>query len=910
MVHYRRQRLIGRSPHAEVWEALHPDGTRVALKRTHGPAVSLRNEARNTARLHHPGIVQVLDLGELDGEAIIVQELASGGALPAAAAASWREARDLLAELLYALAHAHARGVVHLDIKPGNLLRFETAPRVRLADFGIARALGSATGTVAGTPSFMAPEQWRGDALRPATDLYALGCLGWLLLTGAPPFTGDADSLELAHAFSPLPPLRPVFAVPPATEAWLRGLLARDPLDRPRLAADALAGLRQVDPALPPAPALRRARPAGLQLGALREPVVQGRHAEKVALRAALANLSGPRRVVLSGPPGSGKTALCEWLATEAHASGAAVVARMSRGLAAMVAELLACEGADPELREDRLDDALATSAHLLPHDRGALGRLLDGDALPAGELDALLPRLLRHHARGRSLVWLVEDLPVRDGVLAALGDLPLLVLATSDAPVEGGLALEPLAPDDATLLLEDLAPLADVDVHRLVQRGGGNPQLLVLLSQDPVLPGSLRQAWRQRVLDLCPHPDALALAALLGPYVDGGDWTAACGRLGLSSPDVEPLLQAGILAAEPAGFRFVQALAREALLDHADLPRLRAVAASELLDQAARWLRTGNPTPAEAVLLDLDAVALPDAERGRACLLQAELARWRGSDALQHVERTLALARAPEDRVRALHGLASVRRQRGESALAAAARADALALATAHGLWDTVAQLAMETATADVRAGRSDAAAELLAEVRAGLPDSAGTARARLGLLASWLALKAGRFADAVALARAARPELLARGRRLEAYHALTYEGDAWRLLGDLAAAGRCFADAVALADAMGSERGSIARLNQGIVHLQRARPEAARPLLEAAAADLQAQDRATVELGARLWLLAALDGPAREACLARVEVLLQRVPGRDPDLLEAAAFAGARWDDPRLRRVVEVLR
>ena len=125
--------------------------------------------------------------------------------------------------------------------------------------------------------------------------------------------------------------------------------------------------------------------------------------------------------------------------------------------------------------------------------------------------------------------------------------------------------------------------------------------------------------------------------------------------------------------------------------------------------------------------------------------------------------------------------------------------------------------------------------------------------------------------------------------------------------LFGYIDGAEACFAEAVALSEAMGTQAGTIARINQGILALQRGRPDRARPLLEAAVEDLVAQERATMELATRFWMVACLDGPDREACLSRISSLLDRSPGRDPDVQEAADFAmQAGGDTGELERLV----
>jgi tetratricopeptide (TPR) repeat protein len=902
MTTYRLVRPLSLGQHTEVWEAEDDAGRRVALKRSARDAAQLHNEALNTARLHHPGVVQVLDVGVLDGQPFVVQELSPLGPLPFEAAADWPAALEVLTDVLSALAHAHAVGVVHRDLKPGNLLRFPAPPRYRLADFGIAGALEDATIEVSGTLAFCAPEQLRGDALWPATDLYAVGCLGWLLLTGEPPFSGDVDALFFAHQFSPPPRFAPRFPAPDGIEPWLRGLLEKEPVDRPHLAADALAGLRGLAPERPAPPRRRRPPPTGPRLAGLRSPPVAGRHAEKALLLELLEDLDAPRQVVIRGPAGVGKSALAEWLAVRANTDGLAVTARMEEGVSGLVAHALRCQGADEETASARVDEAIATSDALHPADRFPLLALLrDAEALRPAELAALLPRLLRHIARGRRLVWLVEEYPVAD----LPGDLPVLIVRTSRDPGPG-VALGPLPEEDAIALLRDLAPLAPAEVQRLVERGGGNPQILALLAQDPVLPPSLKAASLQRALDLCPARDALTLAAILGPEVKGTTWEAACRARGLERPDLQPLVLAGFLTLSPPyGFRFANSPLREALLDHPQIDALRVALAPALLERVEEMLRIGNPTPAERLLQDLADLPLPDDLRSVWLRQSAWLATWREAPAQALAEEALRLARTPGTRSRALSRLASVLQRQGDPR-AAALRAEAWQLALEHGLQRSAIESIQAEATALVREGRVPAAAELLEELARRLPDPDDPEAYPLHLLASWLAIKQGQLERTIDAARRARPGAWACGNRMAVYHSLNYEGDALRLRGEPLAAESCFAEAVALTEAMGTQSGSIARLNQALLMLQRGAFDEARPLLVHTADEFAAQERAPIELSARLWLLATLSGPEREACLSRIESLLERAPGRDPDVLEAARFAQRSVDDPRLTAVL----
>ncbi len=157
-------------------------------------------EAQAVAALRHPNIVQVHDVGEVDGRPYFTMELVEGGDLaeqiqgvPQPA----RQAADLVATLADAVHAAHQSGIVHRDLKPSNILLTEDGtPKV--TDFGLARRLegdGGLTlsGAPLGTPSYMAPEQARGDkdAIGPATDVYALGAILYELLTGRPPFRAE-----------------------------------------------------------------------------------------------------------------------------------------------------------------------------------------------------------------------------------------------------------------------------------------------------------------------------------------------------------------------------------------------------------------------------------------------------------------------------------------------------------------------------------------------------------------------------------------------------------------------------------------------------------------------------------------------------------------------------------------------
>ncbi|MBW5486855.1 serine/threonine-protein kinase, partial [Streptomyces bambusae] len=201
------------------------------------PAGALR-EARVVAQVRHPHVVVVHDVVEHEGRPAIVMELVDGGSLADRLAApdgtlSPRGAAELGLALLDALSAAHARGVLHRDVKPANVLLEAGTGRVVLTDFGIASLPGvttlSGTGVFAGTPEYSAPERMQGGDAGPASDLWSLGALLCTAVTGESPFRRDSIGAVL-HAvvyeeIRPSPRLGPLLPV-------VGGLLERDPQRR------------------------------------------------------------------------------------------------------------------------------------------------------------------------------------------------------------------------------------------------------------------------------------------------------------------------------------------------------------------------------------------------------------------------------------------------------------------------------------------------------------------------------------------------------------------------------------------------------------------------------------------------------------------------------------------------------
>jgi serine/threonine protein kinase len=223
-------------------------------------------EARLAARLSHPNVVNVFDAGEDDGQPYIVMELVEGETLAERGRVPPDEARGLALQAARGLAHAHEAGLVHRDIKPGNLL-LRRDGTLKIADFGIARAAETTAltqaGTVLGTAAYLAPEQALGEEVTPAADVYSLGAVLYELLTGRPPFEFDslADLAEKqrAMAIAPVRELTP--QVPRDLEDLVMRCLARNPSYRPT--AEEL--VRELEPAAPEPPTERMRRPRAPQ---------------------------------------------------------------------------------------------------------------------------------------------------------------------------------------------------------------------------------------------------------------------------------------------------------------------------------------------------------------------------------------------------------------------------------------------------------------------------------------------------------------------------------------------------------------------------------------------------------------------------------------------------------------------
>lgn len=248
---YELQSRIAIGGMGEVWEATdHVIGRTVAIKILKdeymgdpGFLERFRAEARHAALVNHEGIASVFDYGEENGSAYLVMELVPGEALSTVlerdGALSADKTLDIVAQTASALQAAHAAGLVHRDIKPGNLL-ITPDGRVKITDFGIARIADqvplTATGQVMGTVQYLSPEQASGHPASPATDTYSLGIVAYECLAGKRPFTGESQvAIAMAQINEQPPPLPPTVPIP--VQNLVMAMIAKKPADRPSSSA-------------------------------------------------------------------------------------------------------------------------------------------------------------------------------------------------------------------------------------------------------------------------------------------------------------------------------------------------------------------------------------------------------------------------------------------------------------------------------------------------------------------------------------------------------------------------------------------------------------------------------------------------------------------------------------------------
>lgn len=789
---YRLERIIGRGGSGEVWDAVHlATAERVAIKVLVGatatdPRVTdfVRHEVRAAAALDHPNVVAILDHGSTDdGLPWLVMERVDGESLSRVGASTWRQLRAVLLAVLDALAHAHARGVIHRDVKPGNVL-IGRGGVVKLVDFGLARlqAEGSTfAGQSGGTPSYTAPEQLAGELGQqgPWTDLYSVGCVAWRLSVGWGPFrvTNLVEALR-AHLHDELPPFEPRFPVPHGFEAWLRRLLDRDPHRRTRCAADASWELTNLPatgrPPIPedwrrPRRRLRMLPGAGLGLYGLRAVPVVGRERQQERLWQLLREVEvgdRPRAVVLHGETGVGKTRLAEWLGRRAREVGAAevLVARHDpgsgegSGLVAALARHLGAFGAD----EEGVEVAVARWASVSEGRgvlAGPLADLLRGRPTTSGERLGVVRAALMALARERAVLVHLDDAHVDpdagtlvESVLRAGRGRVLMVLTTTEEDrlpaTLDRLEVGPLEPAGRRALVRELLGLRGDLALDVEERTAGNPLFAVQLVGDWVarrilvadgrgfrlaegavahVPGSLRELGADAVARVVvgPHEPALQVAALLGMEVDAGEWRAACERLGVAASEdaVDALIDARLArrTRDPEGLAFAHGVVRDAL-----------IARCSEQGRAREAHRACAGAVADPTRRGLHLVAAGDDEAALEPLLES-LQRFAGEEDYRKAHRPLTVREEALTRLGVptsdprwgegrLHR-ARVYRLQGDWLGAEEACRALVADADRHG-WTVAGRARIELATVLRARGRSDEALAVLDEARAATVD------------------------------------------------------------------------------------------------------------------------------------------------------------------------------------------
>ncbi|MCA9493825.1 MAG: serine/threonine protein kinase, partial [Myxococcales bacterium] len=567
---------------AEVWAATHAaTSTPVAIKRLQahleGRARELfRLEVEAMASLQHPRILLVWDHGtDAEGRAWVALERAEASMVDRPPR-DWKRALAATVALLEALAHAHGQRIVHRDIKPGNLLLVDAPDPYRLADFGLAHVIGATTTYHAGTPPYMAPEQFdrRHRDFGPWTDLYAVGCVLWQWVSGAPPYAGTFDALRAAHGRGRPPRLVPWFDVPDDLEAVLRAMLDADPAGRPASAASALTDLLSCASAVPrgrtlgwssfcdatttlldevpsqapatrppvgarlPVPPTWRRPPstppplltsAGVGLFGVRRVPLVGRVAERDLLWSALlraVTLEVTELVVVGGLEGAGASALGRWLCERVVELDVATALSVTGSLADLLRDRWQCGGLDDDETLSRLREL----------DVPAPERVARAMSTGAGALAVASEHVAELAADGAVVVW-VDDPDASEERLAFVRDLalrrerPILVVATGRvgrlAAVEAaeagvGITLEPLSETEVLTLLYDVLGIERASANRLTDAAGRTPGTLLEAVRRSVAAGRVRATPLGHELDLVPeHEDPLPLPlvalALLG---------------------------------------------------------------------------------------------------------------------------------------------------------------------------------------------------------------------------------------------------------------------------------------------------------------------------------------------------------------------------------------------------------
>ncbi len=587
---------IGRGGMGVVVRARDPRlGRDVAIKMIIDPQslprrlARFEQEARAAARLRHPGIVTLHEVGESDGRPYLVMDFIAGESLDVVLdrGLAPRALADVLREVALALEHAHRAGIIHRDVKPENVL-LDEAGRPHLTDFGVAREQGrtrlTRTGVFVGTPAYGSPEQIRGEAIGPATDVWALGAVLYRALVGEPPFEGES-LVEIAHKVlttDPVPPSQIDATVHRDLETIALRCLEKDPTRRYGSAGAVAADLgRFLDGVA------IEARP----LGPVERAVRWGRRRRAGILLAAVLVLAG---VGITAGVGAGARRAREDLTADARAE-----ARRARAAAAT--------SNDP-------GDALA-------------------DGRTGGAADALPRRLLLSldalEAAARLHAMQPDDEAARDGAIASAVDLAEVALDAAQWELARSAVVRARrlgAPVELAEYLDER--IADAEARAARERRERVEAVLARASAGELVLGQ-SDAYDDALFLLARSPDADTVALLCAKLDEvSGSLRAATRAALLEAADHVPGLEASVdrilalppgePAAAPDRERWDRALAvleATARRRRASMAPGVSVDGSRLLAQAqARALGRTGPIVAKLICEALGRIGRSDA--------------------------------------------------------------------------------------------------------------------------------------------------------------------------------------------------------------------------------------------------------------------------------------------------------
>lgn len=668
---YTYTATIGQGGMGVIYRALdrqleHEVALKVLRARSPDAVARLKAEFRARVDLHHPNLLQLLDLCVTADEAFFTMELVDAvdfldwvwqageaGARPRLAAA--------LAGIASALDALHGAGWVHFDVKPANILVDRTG-RALLADFGLSTAIRSRAGGPArdldgaGTPDYMAPERRRGAIVTPASDLYSLGAVILEALTGSPLDDGGAR------------PRDPLLAL-------ARQLMARAPGARPT-AAEATAALRGIEPGGEAAPegTIRAASEAASE--ATSEPPFVGRAAQLAALEAALARVDPSTAVVahVHGPSGIGKSMLIgQFLDGVAARRGDPIVLRGR----CHPYEQIAFGGVDRIVDglAERIRDGELSAGGIAPNALAALVRLfptlpwrVPATAGALGDDDrglrllgiATLRELLVRAAAARPLVMWIDDVHWIDddteevlGALAGIPDTMTIYSYRTDAAARAAalgappgargrasvhrveLALGPLDAADLEVLVGAVAPGVAADTRRkLAAAAAGSPVFARVLGRHDAhhrwtagldAAGSPAALWNQMIDALPAAQRALFDAIAIAPGPVAASIVRRAVRVDHASPELRALEQLGIVSRAP-GRGAIRLAPFHDRLRQVRLEHLDATARARLHRELARSHELVASDDYEALVHHLHALA-EDARAGHYAVLAADRA-------------------------------------------------------------------------------------------------------------------------------------------------------------------------------------------------------------------------------------------------------------------------------------------